>query len=49
MQAKLIEACMAALELLTDPEATENDADRVTLILINALRSAGMVDADLKL
>jgi len=40
---------MAALELLSDPEATENDADRVTLILIDALRSVGMLDSELKL
>ena len=46
---QLIEACMAALELLSDPEATENDADRVTLILIDALRSVGMLDSELKL
>ena len=46
---QLIEACMAALELITDPEATENDADRVTLVLIDALRSVGMLDSELKL
>ena len=46
---QLIEACMAALELLSDPEATENDADRVTLVLVNALRSVGVLDSELKL
>lgn len=45
----LLNACMRALLLLSDPEADENEADRVTLVLVDALRLAGSLDSKLEL
>jgi hypothetical protein len=45
----LLNACLRALMLLSDPEADENEADRVTLVLVDALRLAGALDSKLEL
>lgn len=45
----LLNACIRALLLLSDPEADENEADRVTLVLVDALRLAGALDSKLEL
>ena len=45
----LLDACIRALLLLSDPEADENEADRVTLVLVDALRLAGSLDSKLEL
>ena len=45
----LLDACLRALMLLSDPEADENEADRVTLVLVDALRLAGSLDSKLEL